>query len=155
MLKLQYDLKTGEVKKAYPSAYDVAVPYIEIDEATNDKISQDAETIYFVANGELTTTPTDAYKVQQQQELDKVQAFKNITKRQLLFWLYVNKKKTEDDILAAINTIADTDKKYLATVSYNGTNNFYYGNEYTQEIATVLGFTTDELKKCFDEAGTL
>ena len=62
MLKLQYDETTGVVGKAYPEAYDVATPYIEIDEATNDKIAADAENIYFVVNNELTTTPTDGYK---------------------------------------------------------------------------------------------
>ena len=62
MLKLQYDEKTGVVGKAYPSSYDVAIPYKEIDEETNDKIAADAENIYFVVNDELTTTPTDGYK---------------------------------------------------------------------------------------------
>lgn len=91
---------------------------------------------------------TDLYQSQ-------AQAMKNITKRQLLIWLYTNKSKTEDDISTAIETITDTTQKYLAKVNYNGTNIFYYGNTFVSVIGTALGLTTDEIKKMFDEAESL
>lgn len=83
------------------------------------------------------------------------QAMKNITKRQLLIWLYLNAGKTEEDIYTAINAIPDATTKYLATVNYSGTNNFYYGNNYVQVIGAILGLTVDQLKTMFDEASTL
>lgn len=81
-----------------------------------------------------------------------MQSMKTITKRQLLIWIYTNKKKTEDDIYTAIETITDTDKKYLAKINYSGTNNFYYGNGYVQLIGEALGLTIDEIKTMFDDA---
>ena len=123
---------------------------------------EDDNAIYFLEawetlhNGEIVGLESDeSYQAKLSETAEAMQAKKNITKRQLLFWLYQNKQKTETDILTAIDTIQDKDKKYLAQVSYNGTNNFYYGNEYTQLIGQVLGLTTDELKQCFDEANTL
>ena len=107
-----------------------------------------------IVNG-VAVDNSEEYNKQLAEQEAKIQAMKNITKRQLLFWLYQNKQKTETDILTAIDTIMDKDKKYLAQVSYNGTNNYYYGNEYTQAIGKALGLTIDELKQCFDEASKL
>lgn len=98
---------------------------------------------------------TQAYKDKIEAKILKEQQLKNITKRQLLIWIYTNYKKTEDDIFNAINTITDNDKRYLAKVNYNGTNNFYYGNEYVQLIGVALGLTSDDLKKMFNEANNL
>lgn len=85
----------------------------------------------------------------------EIQAKKNITKRQLLIWLYTNKQKTEDDIYAAINSIPNASQKYLAKVNYSGTNNFYYGNAFVPVIGGALGLTTSDLTKMFDEAVSL
>lgn len=109
-----------------------------------------------VADGvvtDISETPEYIAKIAQQEA--EIQNMKCITKRQLLIWLYSNKQKTEDDIFTAIDTLTDVSKKYLAKVSYSGTNNFYYGNEFTQTIGLALGLSVDELKQCFDEASKL
>lgn len=89
-----------------------------------------------------------------EQELN-IQKRKNITKRQLLIWLFINKNKTEDDILSAISTIQDSSQQYLAKVNYTGTNNFYFGNEFVLVIGQALGLTVDDVKTMFDEAKNL
>ena len=106
-----------------------------------------------IVNFEFADTPE--YIAKQEQKQAEIQALKSITKRQLLIWLYINKQMKEADILSAIDAITDEDKKYLATISYNGTNTFYYGNEYLQMIAQSLSLSIDERKKMFDEAGQL
>lgn len=97
----------------------------------------------------------EEYNAMVQAQEAKIQAMKNITKRQLLIWLFLNKQKTEDNILTAIDSLTDESQKYLAKINYSGTNNFYYGNDFVRLIGTTLGLTTDELKICFDEAGSL
>lgn len=95
------------------------------------------------------------YKAEQEQKLSEEKAKRKITKRQLLIWLYINKQKEEDDILAAINMISDPAQKYLAKVNYQGTNDFYFGNEFVPVIGLSLGLTAVELDTMFDEAGGL
>lgn len=111
---------------------------------------------YAVIEGVLTDiSSTPEYIAEQAAKEAEEQARKNITKRQMLIWLFLNKQKTEQDILNAINTIQDDAQKYLALVNYSGTNNFYYGNDFVPLIGQALGLTENELKQCFDEAGNL
>lgn len=122
----------------------------------NTIIGQDLEikqTERPIINFEFADTPE--YLAQKAEEEQRTQAYKNITKRQLLIWLFVNKQKTEADIFNAINSIQDPSQKYLATVNYTGTNNFYFGNAFTPVIGGALGLSLVELKKMFDEAGAL
>ena len=120
--------------------------------------NQEIESLYedcsFVIDDNFSGQIGDEYVITEEQ-LNRIQSMKNITKRQLLIWIYIHKQKTEDDIYSAIDTITDEGKKYLAKVSYSGTNNFYYGNEFTQLIGLALGLTIGELKQCFNEASSL
>lgn len=95
---------------------------------------------------------TPEYIAEQEHLEQERKAQRKITKRQMLFWLYLNKQKTESDILNAINAIPDETQKYLAGVSYNGTNDFYYGNEFVPIIGLALGLAVQDLDKMFDEA---
>jgi len=110
------------------------------------------ESVIEKINGVWTTDLSDEKKAEIAEQEKQEQALKNITKRQLLIWLFLKKSKTEDDIYSAINVIADADKKYLAKVNYSGTNNFYYGNSFVPVIGQALGLTLDEIKTMFDEA---
>lgn len=116
-----------------------------------DKQSQGG-TIQNIDGQVMCVMPTDEQIVEQE---TKIQAQKNITKRQLLVWLFTQKQKTEDDIFNVIETIQDTAQRYLAKVNYGGTNNFYYGNEFVPLIGQALGLTIDEIKTMFDEASKL
>lgn len=98
---------------------------------------------------------TDEYLAKVAEQEAHILALKCITKRQLLIWLYTQKGKTEDDILNAIDTIQDSSQKYLAKVNYNGTNNFYYGNDFVPVIGQALGLSLDDIKTMFDEAKDL
>ena len=51
------------------------------------------------------------------------QSMKNITKRQLLIWLYTHKGATEENIYTAIGTLPTEAQQYLGKVNYSGTNN--------------------------------
>jgi hypothetical protein len=125
-----------------------------IEDYNGDKYALSSYEI--LKNGEIVDfSNTDDYKANIATQEAKIQAMKNITKRQLLIWLYTNKQKTEDDILSAIGIIADNDQKYLAKVNYSGTNNFYYGNSFVPIIGGALGLTADDLKTMFDEAVNL
>ena len=88
-----------------------------------------------------------------QPQIDKQeQNLKSITRRQLLFWLFLNKGIKEEAIFTAINSIADESNRYLAEKSYTGTNNFQFGNPFVSVIGMALGLTEQELQQCFDEA---
>jgi hypothetical protein len=108
---------------------------------------------YKIVNNTLANRTKDADYILEQAEKEKeIQDKKTITKRQLLFWLFLKKKITEDNIFTAISTIADPINKYLGEKSYTGTNNFEYGNPFVSVIGQALGLTEIELKQCFDEA---
>lgn len=125
--------------------------------ATHDN-NQEVENLYkncqYIIDDNWNGEIGDNYEITDEQ-LAKIQATKNITKRQLLIWLYSQKDKTENDILSAIELIQDEAQKYLAKVNYIGTNNFYYGNDFVLVIGQALGLSVDEIKTMFDEASKL
>ena len=88
----------------------------------------------------------------QSQVEQQEQNAKEITKRQLNFWIYLKKGIKEDDIYTAINSIEDEKTRYLAEQSYKGTNTFVYGNPFVSVIGIALGLTEQDLIQCFDEA---
>jgi len=95
------------------------------------------------------------YIAEQKRQNMLIQAQKTITKRQLLFWLFLKKQITEDSIFTAINSIPDQKNRYLGEKSYTGTNNFEFGNPFVPVIGQALGLTSDELVLMFDEASHL
>jgi len=122
-----------------------------IEDFNGDKYALlDSEVLQDGVITDISNTPE--YIAEQQAKQAEIQNKKTITKRQLLFWLFLNKQKTETDILNAIEAIQDPSQRYLGQVSYNGTNNFEYGNPFVPVIGQALGLTTTELIKCFDEA---
>lgn len=122
---------------------------------TQEDLDSAGLTDWHIATDDEVTAWQTANADEIKQKADEAQAMKNITKRQMLIWLYTNKGKTEDDIFTAINTISDPTQKYLAKVNYSGTNNFYYGNGFVSVIGQALGLTVDELKAMFDQASQL
>lgn len=108
---------------------------------------------YGIVDGELKDiSQTPEYIAEQEAKAKAIQDAKTITKRQLLFWLFQNKNIKEANILTAISNIEDENNRYLGEISYNGTNNFQYGNPFVAVIGQALGLTTQDLIKCFDEA---
>jgi hypothetical protein len=135
-------------------AYEIENPIATIsEEVWTEFCSTDKWDIINGTFTDISTTPE--YIAEQELKQAEIQAKKNITKRQMLIWLFLNKQKTETDILNAIDTISDNSQKYLALVNYNGTNEFYYGNEFVSIIGQALGLTTAQIKTMFDDAKSL
>lgn len=57
MLKLRIDEKTGRIMGAYPEAFEVPKPFVEISEEENSIISQDTANIYFYKNKKFVAVP--------------------------------------------------------------------------------------------------
>ena len=89
------------------------------------------------------------------EEAQKELAMKYITKRQMWIWLFTNKGIKKEQIPAVIESIPDETMRYLAGANYEGTNDFYYGNQFVPIIGTALGLSEEELKTMFDEASAL
>lgn len=147
------------------------MPYIDYDENGNitgrfanqqfegqiytDLVIDDVEKFKVIKKVVTDISNTDEYKAKIAEIEEQIQAQKNITKRQMLIWLFTQKGKTEDDILTVIDAIEDSAQKYLAKVNYSGTNNFYYGNKFVPVIGQALGLNLDEIKRMFDESKNL
>lgn len=55
MLKLRFDSVTGKALSAYPAAFDVPEPDLEITEEQNETIQADSENYYYLVKGKLKT----------------------------------------------------------------------------------------------------
>jgi len=136
--------------------YNVATDLLEVDGYVN--IEQSLIDLFNQGKGKIENntiidiSQTPEYIAEQEVKAKAIQDAKTITKRQLLFWLFLNKNIKEANILTAISTIEDVNNRYLGEISYNGTNNFQYGNPFVSVIGQALGLTTQDLIKCFDEA---
>jgi len=53
MLKLKFDSTTGKALAAYPAAFEVAEPFLEITEEQNETIQADTQNYYYLVNGKL------------------------------------------------------------------------------------------------------
>jgi len=54
-VKLRFDSSTGKVGKTYPESMDVAEPYLTITVEQSNEISSQADKVFFVVAGELTS----------------------------------------------------------------------------------------------------
>jgi len=127
----------------------------EIDSTYMFEIPDDGKP-YSEVDGEIICLLENSeYIAEKEKEAAEIQAQKNITKRQMLIWLFIHKSKTEEAIFAAIDLIENESQRYLAKVNYSGTNVFYYGNSFVPLIGQALGLTIDEIKAMFDEGKTL
>lgn len=78
-----------------------------------------------------------------------------ISRKAGLFWIYDNLQKTEEDILAVIDTIEDEGERYKARLSFNTA--YWHSNDpYVIALGVSVGLDTREkLQKAFKEAAPL
>lgn len=60
-LKLRYDVNTGLAGSIYPESITVPEPFLSITEEQANEISKDKNILYFVNDGNISTTKTDNY----------------------------------------------------------------------------------------------
>ena len=129
--------------------------YCDVIESYMVEIPNDGKP-YGLVDGEVKDiSQTPEYIAEQEHQKALIQDKKTITKRQLLFWLFLKKQIIEDSIFTAISSIPDAQNRYLGEKSYAGTNNFEFGNPFVPVIGQALGLTSEELILMFDEASLL
>lgn len=77
-----------------------------------------------------------------------------ITKAQALLWL-LSVGKTEDEVLAAINTITDANAKAVALIEWKYREPFNYDNPLFSALAPALGMIPNDLPAAFVAASKL
>lgn len=80
-----------------------------------------------------------------------------ITKRQMLLWLMANKGKTEADILAAIDTIADPTAKAEAEIAfkYPDANILHRDSPLFDQLGSLFSMTAADIDAAFTAAAAL
>lgn len=79
-----------------------------------------------------------------------------ITKRQMLSWLLVNKQKSDADVQAALNTIADTTAKQQALIDYLYPDGpFQRSNPLFDQLASLFSMTPADIDAAFIGAAQL
>lgn len=78
----------------------------------------------------------------------------SVTPAQGLMALYVLKGITEDDVLAAINSIEDPTLRYQAQIAYKKATSWDRGSVTMQTVAQLLALTQEDMDQLFTLAAT-
>jgi hypothetical protein len=80
----------------------------------------------------------------------------SLTKRQILVWLILNLKKTDQDILNALNTITDPVQKEIATINWLYADGpIERDNPFINQFGPLFNLTPDQIDQAFIDAQKL
>jgi hypothetical protein len=80
----------------------------------------------------------------------------NVTKRQMLLWLYQNLNKTDADVQTAIQSIPDVAAREIAMIEWLYPDSaFARSNPLFDQLAPIMGMTIEQVDVAFVAASTL
>ena len=96
--------------------------------------------------------PYDEAKAEQLYEWEQAGVPLQVTRRQLLLELFITDGVEEDDIYDAINNIADTTTRKIATIEFKQALHFERDNPFVEQIGGLLGLSEGDIDERFKSA---